>query len=332
VNIFTHQCIHTPHHTHIYKMDLSQRKLIKREWEGMEVPVNATEMRVLQMIVAGYDDPNINANPNQSLFSYLKTPISDGIHEYLYARFLAPDVSAIHKKYSQVDISGTNPTTKSSYKPNSRDIIRIDRSAENLGGVKSVVFEFILIDNLKKLARYESKGDQSKVAHTWYSMNRILHNKIVHVNPVLLAVVRANLVRIEDGVSVRYLLRSAAKIMERNELVIECRDEALYDHQKQVYNIFRQNGGTATTTTIQPRPVPGTDGHGKDHDPAGVVGIVPHYLRVCGEACGVGIGEVSDFHAKEDRFCVRGLVCGGYSSPLRGSERIYPRLEHGGDS
>jgi len=249
VNIFTHQCIHTPHHTHIYKMDLSQRKLIKREWEGMEVPVNATEMRVLQMIVAGYDDPNINANPNQSLFSYLKTPISDGIHEYLYTRFLAPDVSAIHKKYSQVDISGTNPTTKSSYKPNSRDIIRIDRSAENLGGVKSVVFEFILIDNLKKLARYESKGDQSKVAHTWYSMNRILHNKIVHVNPVLLAVVRANLVRIEDGVSVRYLLRSAAKIMERNELVIECRDEALYDHQKQVYNIFRQNGGTATTTT-----------------------------------------------------------------------------------
>jgi hypothetical protein len=230
-------------------MDLSQRKLIKREWEGMEIPVNTAEMRILQMIVAGYDDPNIRANPNQSLFSYLKTPMSEGIHEYLYNRFLATDISSIRKKYPQLDISAIS--TKSAYKPNSKDIIRIDRSSENLENVKSVVFEYILIDNLKKLMRYEHKEEQSKVAHTWYSMNRILCNKIGNVNPVLLAVVRVNLSRIEDGVSVRYLLRSAAKIMERNELVIGCHDEALYDHQKQVYNIFRHGGvgGDATTTS-----------------------------------------------------------------------------------
>ena len=31
-------------------MDLSQRKLTKQEWEGIEVPVSADEKKVLQMI------------------------------------------------------------------------------------------------------------------------------------------------------------------------------------------------------------------------------------------------------------------------------------------
>jgi hypothetical protein len=224
-------------------MDLSQRKLIKREWEGMEVPVNDSEMRILQMIVAGYDNPNVHMNRNQSLFTYLKTPMSDGIHEYLYKRFLEPSVAAIHKKCNNMDISAASKT-KTTYKPNSKDIIRIDRSAENLDSTKQAVFEFVLLDNLKKLMRYEKNLEESKVARTWYSMGRIMHNKITNVNTVLESVVRSNLDRIESSVSVRYMLRSAAKIMERNELVIESRDEALYDHQKQVYNIFRSRDGT----------------------------------------------------------------------------------------
>lgn len=225
-------------------MDLSQRKLTKREWEGMEVPVKEAEMGILHMIVSGYNDPNTHMNQNQALFSYLKTPMSDGIHEYLYKRFLDPSVRAMYKKYDNLDISSVS-NIKTTYKPNSKDIIRIDRSAENLDNTKQAVFEFVLIDNLKKLIRYEKNSEESKVARTWYSMVRILKNKILHVNPVLSKMVHANLSRIEDGVSVRYLLRSAAKIMERNELVIDCRDEALYDHQKQVYNIFRQRGGNA---------------------------------------------------------------------------------------
>jgi hypothetical protein len=38
-------------------MDLSQRKLTKQEWEGIEVPVSPQEKLVLKMIREGFTNP-----------------------------------------------------------------------------------------------------------------------------------------------------------------------------------------------------------------------------------------------------------------------------------
>ena len=35
-------------------MDLKQRKLIKSEWDGIEIPVHKNELEVLRLIVNGY--------------------------------------------------------------------------------------------------------------------------------------------------------------------------------------------------------------------------------------------------------------------------------------
>ena len=46
-------------------MDLTQRKLTKQDWEGIEVPVSPEEKTVLKMIREGFNDINIKHNKNQ---------------------------------------------------------------------------------------------------------------------------------------------------------------------------------------------------------------------------------------------------------------------------
>ena len=56
--------------TYNHKMDLNQRKLNKSEWESIEVPVSKSEIDILNMIIAGYQDVNIRINNNNSIFAY----------------------------------------------------------------------------------------------------------------------------------------------------------------------------------------------------------------------------------------------------------------------
>jgi len=53
-------------------MDLNQRKLIKSEWDSIEIPFSKSEIDILNLIISGYHDVNIKINNNDSLFTFLK--------------------------------------------------------------------------------------------------------------------------------------------------------------------------------------------------------------------------------------------------------------------
>ena len=230
-------------------MDLSQRKLTRKEWDGTELPVNDNEERILKMIIRGWTETNVCSARSQSLFDYLKIPRIDGIDEYIYSRYIESFVKSIAKKNDKMSTATYNlqsdtKKTKSNaptYKPNTRDIIRLDRSSTNLDSVKSNIFEFVTLDILKKLIRYEAKDDTNKVALYWYTLNRLIQYRIPNFNTSVRHIIINNLERIESGISVRYILKNADKLMDRNELVEKYRDEELYDHQKSIYNIFKQS-------------------------------------------------------------------------------------------
>jgi hypothetical protein len=63
-------------------MDLSQRKLNKSEWDSIEIPVSKSELEILQLIIAGFDNVNIRVNNNKSIFMYLKIDYSEKVEEY----------------------------------------------------------------------------------------------------------------------------------------------------------------------------------------------------------------------------------------------------------
>ena len=56
-------------------MDLSQRKLIKEEWEGLEKPLSEEEIKILNMIKDGFNNVDIVDNDVKSIMSWMKVTI-----------------------------------------------------------------------------------------------------------------------------------------------------------------------------------------------------------------------------------------------------------------
>ena len=61
-------------------MDLTQRKLTKAEWEGIEVPVNAKEQEILELMKEGYHNVMIKYNKTQSLLSHSRITATLAVH------------------------------------------------------------------------------------------------------------------------------------------------------------------------------------------------------------------------------------------------------------
>ncbi len=75
-------------------MDLSQTKLTKTEWKNTEIPVSLEEKSILELICAGFNNPEIRSNPNMSLFTFTKierTPITEQyLYEYYFQALITP--------------------------------------------------------------------------------------------------------------------------------------------------------------------------------------------------------------------------------------------------
>ena len=79
-------------------MDLSQRKLTKQEWEGIEVPVSPQEKLVLKMIREGFTNINIRDNRNQSLQTFAKLEKSDAMEYHIFTKHIQPKMEKAYKK------------------------------------------------------------------------------------------------------------------------------------------------------------------------------------------------------------------------------------------
>ena len=68
-------------------MDLSQRKLTKQEWEGIEIPVEEREKIVLKMIQDGFHNVDHKFNHNTTLIEYAKLEKSESMETYIYQEY-----------------------------------------------------------------------------------------------------------------------------------------------------------------------------------------------------------------------------------------------------
>ena len=82
-------------------MDLSQRKLVKSEWESIEIPVSSQEKEILQMIKKGYHDVDIHTNSQQSLFSFVKIEQNTGTELLLFQRYFEAQLKETIQKYGK---------------------------------------------------------------------------------------------------------------------------------------------------------------------------------------------------------------------------------------
>jgi hypothetical protein len=218
-------------------MDLSQKKLTKAEWLNVEIPVVESEKRILDLISNGYRDTEIRSNNTQSLLTYMKLGAIPNIHEYTYDTYFAPTIRDFHKKY--IDILGeyVNPVKSKHKVVKKGDIIRINNTDSKMKTNKHRIFEYILLDFCKELLQSRKSGT-SNYAFYLYTLMQILKNQITDINIYVRSFIEQLIQLTHSNLSMQDVLSKSYEFIEKNPHLLKFADQELFDHQKQIFNLF----------------------------------------------------------------------------------------------
>jgi len=241
-------------------MDLTQRKLVKAEWESIELPVSKTEQDILKLITLGYHDVQIGVNNTNSLFTYLKIEYSPQIEEFLYAKFFADKIQTLVGKYKLAFIIfSADPAIKRAKREDtgisistdnicyisvstivrlkSGDQIRMSRLTEdNIMG--NELYELELFHNLEQMIANKSVNN-NKWMYYYYTLYHLLQNTVAHVNRFITSICKCVLTNFEDELKLQHILEHAVEYIEKNTNLLKYGDLTLYAHQKTIYTAVK---------------------------------------------------------------------------------------------
>ena len=248
-------------------MDLAQRKLVKSEWESIEIPVSSHEKKILQMINIGYHDVNIHSNINQSLYSFVKIDKNDGTELMLFQKYFEPNLRKLFEKY------GKKTPLENIHFPESVDKIktlkkidklRIQNLESNIGDNKSSIFEYILLDLMTNLLKHVHKRKQ-KYAFYLYTLLQLNKATITNLNCHFMRILCEVTQYVNSFTKTSEIITNAYDFIEKNPHLLKYEDKTLFHHQKELYNIF-DNTNTIPKLVLYTAPT----GTGKTLSPIGL--------------------------------------------------------------
>ena len=216
-------------------MDLQQRKLTKDEWNSIEVPVDSEELRIINLIQNGYDDVGIRTNKTLSLMRCLKVINSEHIDQYVFCKYLQPDMLRMFKKY------GISSHAEIKYKTNTlkkADIIRFKNTDKHLINDKAELFEFVLLDILDKMY-YNKKKNSSHWLRYFYTIKTLLNYHVENRNKTFIQLLSLLINQVESNVDVVELVKMGQNIIECNSYILKYADDELYEHQKKLFTFCK---------------------------------------------------------------------------------------------
>lgn len=278
-------------------MDFTQGKLTKSEWDSVEVPDSHEEQQIYQLIKDGYNDVGIVRNSNQSLMQYMKIAPSDEMHAHMYELYFKTHVDEMREAFALTTFETDTDKKKLVKKA---DLIRIQNTSSNLDEQKSKIYEFVLLGLLLNLLnnrfphmyphwRDHVQGSKKKKApaapppvpsrpkwmYYYYSTCLLMRNSIGHLNPHVQAFLDHVTKLVEADFDPAAFIKKAHEFVEKNEYVFKCSDVKLYDHQKQIFTVFK-NDAVKPKLVLYIAPT----GTGKTLTP---IGLSEHYrvIFVC---------------------------------------------------
>ena len=158
-------------------MDLIQRKLTKVEWDTTEIPVSATEKKVLELISDGYDNVNIKINHFNSLFSFLKIEYSKEMEDYLYNKYFNEKIQKLKKTY---DMSYLTQSVSSNIQIKKADMIRLqNNSIDTIQNIEiHEIYETVLLDRLANLLDLYKKKNEKWQAY-YFVLYKLIKNSVL---------------------------------------------------------------------------------------------------------------------------------------------------------
>jgi len=214
-------------------MDLTQRKLSQKEWESLEVPVLAAELRILKLIQDGYGNVSNSFNDSVTLMNFIKIK-SDKLskyHMFLYNEYLKREFNDIIKRHKfKMPKSSVRKKAKAP-KLNKADMIRIKNTDKKLRNIRESIFEYLLLDSLDKF--FKSKDD-ARNKH-YYTMVHLLEYKVSNLNTIIIDKLTFILKFFSVKVDKCKFIYGAYNYIERNNALIKYKDVKLYTHQKDLF-------------------------------------------------------------------------------------------------
>tara|TARA_B100001093_G_scaffold407422_1_gene396045 strand:+ start:2331 stop:4706 length:2376 start_codon:yes stop_codon:yes gene_type:complete len=211
-------------------MDLEQNKLTKEEWESIEIPSNDDEKEILKLIVRGFHNVNLKENNTLTILSYLKLPSNEVMNNYIFMKYIQPEIINIYKKYN---IKYKPLESNKKFVINKADTIRFEHMEKNLLERKNIIFEFTILKYIENILKH--KDSDTKWIEPFYILKVLLNNNIQNINSHLLDLVKTIIDYFEDAVEKSYIVENANKIINKNADIIKYKDKKLFEHQKELF-------------------------------------------------------------------------------------------------
>lgn len=254
-------------------MDLTQTKLTRGEWDSIEVPVSDSEKEILQLIMEGFSNLNITKNKTMSLFSFTKIEKTPENEAFLYSKYFEPIVQRTIRKYCDAILKpiaegvsgGVSLSGSPIKKMKSVDILRIQNLETNIESNKKSMFEFLVLDFCHELCKYLSK-DNTKYVYYLYTLIQLGKASIPNINSYVTTYMNAVITAAKEKTELSKIVKHAFTFIEQNPYLLEYEDKTLFEHQKQLFSIFRDGDPAAAKLVLYIAPT----GTGKTLSPLGL--------------------------------------------------------------
>ena len=251
-------------------MDLSQRKLVKSEWESIEIPVSSQEKEILQMIKKGYHDVDIHTNSQQSLFSFVKIEQNTGTELLLFQRYFEAQLKETIQKYGKnapqllnIEFPGSGGKLKTM---KSIDKLRIENLELKINENKKYIFEYVLHEMIHNLLKHVYKR-KPKYSFYLYTLLQLRKATIPGLNTHFVDIMDKIISYVNSFTKTSEIITNAYEFIEKNPHLLKYEDKTLFQHQKQIYNMCRpQSDGFVPKLVLYTAPT----GTGKTLTPIGL--------------------------------------------------------------
>ena len=226
-------------------MDLNQRKLIKSEWDSIEVPFSKGEIDVLNLIINGFHDVNIKINYNDSLFTFLKIEYNTKMEDYIYNKYLREDVEKVIDLYKDSNKNNDNGSmnnlkiiVSSDIQIKSADRIRLEKN--NTEFLKNNnTYEYVLLEHINKILISKKNKDNKQFVLSYFTLYKLLKNHIIKINRHIVTLCEFIVKVFEHDLNIMNVIENAVVLIEKNTSLLKYSDMTLYEHQKEIFTICK---------------------------------------------------------------------------------------------
>ena len=232
---------------------LTQVKLTSDEWNSVEIMEPEEEMRILQLIIDGFNDVNRVFNPHISLMSRLKITATPEMEDYLFDEYFRKRVERVIAAVIQRNGSGSGVfeiRAKSKKTMKKVDLMRIQNMNTTFGGSGDTYDHHIMATIEATVdAKCVAKDNDAAAAATvgpnewmkhYYTLKLMLQKSVVGINTHIIEFANYIISVFRDNIEIVGFLRNAYRFIEQNENVFKYADFQLYDHQKELFTIAKR--------------------------------------------------------------------------------------------